>query len=306
MKNMIQDRNVSPSQRSRQAERAHSRRTLAVAKNRLSAFLLGMCLLPTAAQAADEQATLTLKYSALDAEVIYAVATVDGDLKVFNKGPGRARVCWVDPFSGAKTQRVLGDEEALFTNGQLGAEVSTGTLISIEKVGGAAMTQGFASLPTAPCLVQALEAQPHSSDVLPWSSEYRLNLSGTHGPSVVDAVVMQLVETLEMPVGGLVETLEMPVGGFSETLEMPVVGLVETLEMPVGGMFSRGLHNNGAFTQERDSGCLDIIEFFLGTPSIAGGAKKYEAPLVWDFDFYQTGRLGTDVYITLYSLVSSD
>ena len=59
-----------------------------------------------------------------------------------------------------------------------------------------------------------------------------------------------LVETLEMPVGGfagtdlsgadvmnLVETLEMPVGGFAGTdLSIgDVMNLVETLEMPVGG-----------------------------------------------------------------------
>ena len=59
-----------------------------------------------------------------------------------------------------------------------------------------------------------------------------------------------LVETLEMPVGGfagtgltsadvtnLVETLEMPVGGFAGTglTSADVTNLVETLEMPVGG-----------------------------------------------------------------------
>ena len=43
-----------------------------------------------------------MNYKVRDAEIIYAVATSSGDLKVVNKGPGRARVRWIDPATGAE------------------------------------------------------------------------------------------------------------------------------------------------------------------------------------------------------------
>ena len=218
---------------------------------RLSALLMGVCLLSTSAQAATGQATLKLKYRVFDAETIYAVATADGDLRVFNKGPGRARVRWIDPISGEVTQRVLGDEEALFTNGQLGAEVSMGTLVSIEKAGSAAFARGFATLPSAPPLVQALKSQPHNSAFLPWHRGYRLNLDGTHGPSAIDTIIMQFGET-----------------GDSSPM----------------GFFGRGLHNNGGFSQDDGPEQMDFLKTLLGTPSIAGGVEKYDKLIEADPD----------------------
>lgn len=88
-----------------------------------------------------------MNYKVRDAEIIYAVATSSGDLKVVNEGPGRARVRWIDPATGAEDLEVLGDEEVLFTNGQLGARVSAGTLVVIEKLGSAVLSRGFAFLP---------------------------------------------------------------------------------------------------------------------------------------------------------------
>ena len=234
---------------SRAVKPARPSGALAATRNRLGALLIGVFLASPAAQAAPQEPALDLRYKAFDAEELLAVATADGDLQVFNSGPGRARVTWIDPQSGSERQRVLNDMEALFTNGALGAAVSAGTLISIEKVGGAAYTRGFASLPSAAPLAQALVGNSHNGTFLPWRRDYRLNLDGTHGPTVIDAVVMELVETLEMPVGGFLAQQEVNLG---------LSSLVETLEMPVGGFH------------------FGVIEVLLGTASIAGGARSYD------------------------------
>jgi hypothetical protein len=129
---------------------------------------LAALLLFSSTEAAPLQGSLKLNYKVRDTEILYAVATASGDLKVVNKGPGRARVRWIDPATGAEEQKVLRDEEVLFTNGQLGAQVSAGTLVVIEKLGPAVLSRGFATLPSAPSLTAAFSSQQGSGTFLPW------------------------------------------------------------------------------------------------------------------------------------------
>ena len=83
------------------------------------------------------QGSLKLNYKLRDSEIIYTAAIASGDLKVVNKGPVGARVRWIDPATRAEDQEVLGDEGVFFTDGQLGARVSAGALVVIEKLGSA-------------------------------------------------------------------------------------------------------------------------------------------------------------------------
>jgi hypothetical protein len=197
-------------------------------------------ILFSSAEAAPLQGSLKLNYKVRGAEIIYAVATASGDLKVVNKGPGRARVRWIDPATGAENQEVLGDEEVLFTNGQLGAQVSAGTLVMIEKLGSAVLSRGFATLPTAPSLTTAFSSQQGSGAFLPWHRGSLLNIDGTSTTPSADTAILRM--------------------GASD----PTSAL---------GFFSRGLHNNGAFAPTDAPQVLEFAASLLGTSSVAGGAR---------------------------------
>ncbi|MCH2104451.1 MAG: hypothetical protein MK297_10620 [Planctomycetes bacterium] len=89
----------------------------------------------------------------------------------------------------------------------------------------------------------------HSGTLLSWRWDYRLNLDGTHGPAAIDAVVIELVETLEVPAGGFLAQQE---------VNLELSSMVETLEIPV-----EGFH-------------FGVIEVLLGTASIAGGVRSHD------------------------------
>jgi hypothetical protein len=201
---------------------------------------LAALLLFSSTEAAPLQGSLKLNYKVRDTEILYAVATASGDLKVVNKGPGRARVRWIDPATGAEEQKVLRDEEVLFTNGQLGAQVSAGTLVVIEKLGPAVLSRGFATLPSAPSLTAAFSSQQGSGTFLPWHRGSLLNIDGTSITSSADTAILRM--------------------GASD----PTSAL---------GMFSRGLHNTGAFAPTDAPQVLEFAASLLGTSSVAGGAR---------------------------------
>lgn len=205
----------------------------------LSALLIGLSLLSTTTQAANEQTSLVLKYKVFDAEAIYAVTTAQGELEVFNRGPGSVRVRWIDPITKKEAQQVLGDEEALFTGGQLGAEVRQGTLVFIEKIDASLAARGVASLPTNAALVQALKSHQTDSGLLPWHRGHQLNLNGSFGLCDNDTVIMQLGDTGD--------------------------------PTPLG-FFSRGLFNTG-YSEDDSTELIDLIVSLLGTSSFTGGAK---------------------------------
>jgi len=220
----------------------HRESALSFALQRLKgavATSLGALLLLSNAEAAPGESSLKLNYKVRDAEVLYAVATASGDLKVVNKGPGRARVRWIDPATGAEERRVLRDEEVLMTNGQVGVGISKGTLVVIESLAKDVLQRGFAMLPAASSVAEAVESVQGGS-FLPWHRGTLLNLDGSMCPPSADATLLRM-------------------GASGPTSDL--------------GFFSRGLHNNGGFAPTDAPQVLEFAASLLGTSSVAGGAR---------------------------------
>ena len=231
---------VPTAQTHHQAPRRESALSLALRGLKgVIAASLGALLLLSSAEAAPGQSSLKLKYKVRDAEVIYAVATASGDLKVVNKGPGRARVRWIDPATGAEERKVLRDEEVLMMNGQVGVWISKGTLIVIESLAHDVLLRGFAMIPTASSVATAVESM-HGGSFLPWHRGTLLNVDGSMCPPSADATLLRM-------------------GASGPTSDL--------------GFFSRGLHNNGAFAPTDAPQVLEFAESLLGTSSVAGGAR---------------------------------
>ncbi len=230
---------MKTSTRRQNAQKNHegSRSALHALKRSFTTFSIAL-LMFSSAEAAPGQSSLNLEYMVRDAEALYAVTTASGDLKVVNKGPGRALVRWINPLTGAEDQQVLKDEEVLMRNGQLGTWVSKGTLVVIESLATDVLQRGFAVLPTAPSVVTAA-LSVHGMGFLPWHRGVRLNLDGTLTAPSTEATILRM-------------------GSSGPSTDL--------------GFFSRGLHNNGAFAPTNAPQVLEFAAALLGSSSVTGGS----------------------------------
>ena len=138
----------------------------------LSTLLASIALLTPQALAIEESLAIDLQYAVRNAEALYGIATADGDLRFINQGPSATKLRWFDPMRGEEENRVLLPGQALLSQGQIGARVSEGTVVLVEKVGSGPFATGIASLPATRALHDSVHCLHNNGAFLPWHRGY--------------------------------------------------------------------------------------------------------------------------------------
>ena len=159
----------------------------------LSAIFGTTILMASNAQAMGSDDSLNLQYEALEGETLFAVATADGDFRFFNQGPSTVQLSWYDALSGEQDERVIEAGKSLVTYGDLGAEVSEGTIILVETVGPSVIAKGIASLPTTSSLHDSVHCFSNGA-FLPWHRGLYLGSDGQMQSPPQDGILMVVAD----------------------------------------------------------------------------------------------------------------